>query len=40
MSIEAVSVMHVADIESAITYYTNVLGFTEDFRWKEYAGVP
>ena len=39
MSIEAVPVMHVADIESAITYYTNVLGFTEDFRWKDYAGV-
>ena len=39
MSIEAVPVMHVADIDSAVTYYTTVLGFTEDFRWKDYAGV-
>lgn len=39
MSTEVLPVIHVADVESAITYYTTTLGFTEDFRWKEYAGV-
>jgi uncharacterized glyoxalase superfamily protein PhnB len=39
MSTEVVPVMHIADVETAIVYYTTVLGFTEDFRWKDYAGV-
>jgi len=39
MSVQALPVMHVADINTALTYYTSVLGFTEDFRWNEYAGV-
>ena len=39
MSTEVLPVIHVADVESAITYYTTTLGFTEDFRWKDYAGV-
>jgi uncharacterized glyoxalase superfamily protein PhnB len=39
MSVEVVPVMHVADVESAVVYYTTILGFTEDFRWKDYAGV-
>ena len=32
MSTEVLPVIHVADVESAITYYTTILGFTEDFR--------
>jgi catechol 2,3-dioxygenase-like lactoylglutathione lyase family enzyme len=39
MSTQVVPVMHIADVEAAVTYYTTVLGFTEDFRWKDYAGV-
>ncbi|MFM2223159.1 MAG: hypothetical protein RLZZ78_1416, partial [Armatimonadota bacterium] len=39
MSVEVVPVIHVADVESAVVYYTTILGFTEDFRWKDYAGV-
>ena len=29
----------VADLEIALRYYTEVLGFTEDFRFGLYAGV-
>lgn len=39
MSTQVVPVMHITDVESAIVYYTTILGFTEDFRWKDYAGV-
>jgi len=39
MSTQVLPVMHIADVEAAVTYYTTVLGFTEDFRWKDYAGV-
>ena len=39
MSTEVLPVMHITDVESAIAYYRNILGFTEDFRWKDYAGV-
>ena len=39
MSTQVIPVMHIADVETAIVYYTTVLGFTEDFRWKDYAGV-
>jgi len=39
MSTEVLPVIHITDVEGAITYYTTTLGFTEDFRWKDYAGV-
>lgn len=32
-------VLQVADLESAIGYYVGILGFTEDFRYGNYAGV-
>lgn len=30
---------HVSDVEASLTYYTTVLGFTEKFRFGDYAGV-
>jgi predicted enzyme related to lactoylglutathione lyase len=30
---------HVADLTRALTFYTEVLGFTERFRFGDYAGV-
>ena len=33
------TVFQVADIEVAVTFYRDVLGFTEDFRYGNYAGV-
>jgi len=33
------TVFQVADIEVAVTFYRDVLGFTEDFRYDNYAGV-
>lgn len=35
----AASVFQVANVESALRYYKDVLGFSEDFRFGEYAGV-
>jgi len=33
-------VLHVSDLNAAITFYTSVLGFTEEFRWEDfYAGL-
>ena len=32
-------VLQVSDLARALKYYTEVLGFTEDFRFGEYAGV-
>jgi catechol 2,3-dioxygenase-like lactoylglutathione lyase family enzyme len=32
-------VFQVADLESAIGHYVGILGFTEDFRYGNYAGV-
>ncbi|SDU15107.1 Uncharacterized conserved protein PhnB, glyoxalase superfamily [Verrucomicrobium sp. GAS474] len=32
-------VMQVNDLDAALRYYVDVLGFTEDFRFGEYAGV-
>jgi catechol 2,3-dioxygenase-like lactoylglutathione lyase family enzyme len=33
------TVFQVADIEVAVAFYCDVLGFTEDFRYDNYAGV-
>jgi uncharacterized glyoxalase superfamily protein PhnB len=33
------AVMHVSDLNRALEYYTTILGFTEDFRLAEYAGL-
>lgn len=30
---------HVANLEQSLDYYTNVLGFSERFRFGDYAGV-
>ena len=35
----AATIFHVSDVESAILYYTNVLGFTVDFRYNDFAGL-
>ena len=35
----AVPVLQVADIPSALTFYCEVLGFTESFRYEDYAGI-
>jgi catechol 2,3-dioxygenase-like lactoylglutathione lyase family enzyme len=33
------TVFQVADIPAATTFYRDILGFTEDFRYDNYAGV-
>ena len=33
------SVFQVASVDAALRYYKEVLGFTEDFRFGDYAGV-
>jgi len=35
----AASVFQVANVDSALRYYKDVLGFSEDFRFGDYAGV-
>lgn len=35
----AASVFQVASVDAALRYYKEVLGFSEDFRFGEYAGV-
>jgi len=35
----ATPVLQVADIPAAVAFYRDVLGFTEDFRYDNYAGV-
>ncbi|PSK92448.1 VOC family protein [Taibaiella chishuiensis] len=35
----AAVVFHVSDLEAAIAYYTEVLGFSPDFRYGGYAGL-
>ena len=35
----AATIFHVSDVESAILYYTNILGFTVDFRYNDFAGL-
>jgi catechol 2,3-dioxygenase-like lactoylglutathione lyase family enzyme len=32
-------VFHVSDLDGALKYYAEVLGFKEDFRFGDYAGV-
>ena len=32
-------VIHVSDLDRAINYYTTILGFSEDFRLADYAGL-
>ncbi len=31
--------VHVSDLDRAINYYTTILGFSEDFRLADYAGL-
>jgi catechol 2,3-dioxygenase-like lactoylglutathione lyase family enzyme len=33
------SVLHVSDIDRSLTFYKNVLGFEEDFRFGDYVGL-
>ena len=35
----SVTVLQVANIPTALAFYCSVLGFTEDFRYDDYAGV-
>lgn len=35
----ATPVFQVSNLDAALKYYTEVLGFTEDFRFGDYAGV-
>jgi catechol 2,3-dioxygenase-like lactoylglutathione lyase family enzyme len=35
----AIPVLHVADIEASLRFYTAVLGFDEEFRFGDYAGL-
>lgn len=35
----AAVVFHVSDLEAALSYYTDVLGFKPDFRYGGYAGL-
>ena len=35
----AAPVLQVSSLDDALKYYDNVLGFTEDFRFGDYAGV-
>jgi len=35
----AIPVLQVADIPTALSFYCNILGFTESFRYDNYAGV-
>jgi catechol 2,3-dioxygenase-like lactoylglutathione lyase family enzyme len=35
----AATVLQVKDLETALAFYRDVLGFTEDFRYDEYAGI-
>ena len=35
----ATTVLQVADIPAALSFYCGVLGFTEDFRYDNYAGI-
>lgn len=37
--ISSATVFQVADIEVAVTFYRDILGFSEDFRYDNYAGV-
>lgn len=40
MHIQSVApVFHVSNLDSSITFYRNVLGFEEDFRFGNYAGM-
>src|SRR5450432_3479847 len=33
------TIFHVSSVESSIEYYTNVLGFSVDFRYNDLAGL-
>ena len=35
----AATIFHVSNVESSINYYTQVLGFSIDFRYNDFAGV-
>lgn len=35
----AAAVFTVSDLDAALSYYTGVLGFVEDFRFGQYAGI-
>ena len=38
-ALSATVVIHVSDLNRALTYYTAILGFTVDFKLAEYAGL-
>src|SRR5450432_3964322 len=38
-SISAIPVFHVTDVDTAVNFYTQVLGITEAFRYGTYAGL-
>jgi len=38
-ALNATVVIHVSDMNRALNYYTTVLGFTEDFKVGDYAGL-
>lgn len=33
------TIFHVSDVDASIKYYTEILGFTVDFRYKDLAGL-
>jgi catechol 2,3-dioxygenase-like lactoylglutathione lyase family enzyme len=35
----ATTVLQVSDIATALAFYRDILGFTEDFRYNNYAGI-
>jgi uncharacterized glyoxalase superfamily protein PhnB len=38
-ALSATIVVHVSNLNHALTYYTTILGFIEDFKLEEYAGL-
>jgi uncharacterized glyoxalase superfamily protein PhnB len=38
-ALSATVVIHVSDLNRALAYYTAILGFSEDFKLREYAGL-
>ena len=37
--ISAIPVFHVKDVESSLSFYTDVLGFVQAFRYGTYVGL-
>ena len=38
-ALSATVVVHVSDLNRSLAYYTTILGFIEDFKLEEYAGL-